>query len=102
MNFENFTIKSQEVVQQAVQLAHSAGNQAIEPVHLLQALMQKGESVIKFIFQKTGVDARMTEMQIDNAIEKHEYIIPSSTEGSTKKFKITVDDSGTISATEVT
>ena len=70
MNFENFTIKSQEVVQQAVQLAHSAGNQAIEPVHLLQALMQKGESVIKFIFQKTGVDARMTEMQIDNAIEK--------------------------------
>ena len=70
MNFENFTIKSQEVVQQAVQLAHSAGNQAIEPVHLLQALMQKGERVIKFIFQKTGVDARMTEMQIDNAIEK--------------------------------
>ena len=70
MNFENFTIKSQEVVQQAVQLAHSAGNQAIEPVHLLQALMQKGESVIKFIFQKTGVDARMMEMQIDNAIEK--------------------------------
>ena len=39
---------------------------------------------------------------IDAAIENHEYIIPSSTEGSTKKFKITVDDSGTISATEVT
>ena len=42
---------------------------------------------------------------VDNAIEKYadtgEYIIPSSTEGSTKKFKITVDDSGTISATEV-
>ena len=39
---------------------------------------------------------------IDTAIENQEYIIPSSTEGSTKKFKITVDDSGTISATEVT
>ena len=39
---------------------------------------------------------------IDTAIEKHEYIIPSSTTGSTKKFKITVDDNGTISATEVT
>ena len=42
---------------------------------------------------------------VDNAIEKYadtgEYIIPSSTEGSTKKFKITVDDSGTISTTEV-
>ena len=42
---------------------------------------------------------------IDNAIKKYadtgKYIIPSSTEGSTKKFKITVNDSGTISATEV-
>lgn len=38
---------------------------------------------------------------IDTAIEKQEYIITSSTEGSTKKFKITVDDSGTLSATEV-
>ena len=39
---------------------------------------------------------------IDVAIEKYEYIIPSSTEGSTKKFKITVDDSGALTATEVT
>ena len=39
---------------------------------------------------------------IDAAIDKYECIIPSSTAGSTKKFKITVDDSGTISATEVT
>ena len=39
---------------------------------------------------------------VDAAIENHECIIPSSTSGSTKEFKITVDDSGTISATEVT
>lgn len=39
---------------------------------------------------------------IDAAIDKYECIIPSSTANSTKKFKITVDDSGTISATEVT
>lgn len=48
---------------------------------------------------------RHTFPSVDNAIEKYadtgEYIIPSSTEGSTKKFKITVDDSGTISAMEV-
>ena len=39
---------------------------------------------------------------VDAAIENHEYIIASSTSGSTKKFKITVDDSGTLTATEVT
>ena len=48
---------------------------------------------------------RHTLPSIDNAIEKYadtaEYIIPSSTKGSTKKFKIIVDDSGTISATQV-
>ena len=39
MNFDNFTIKSQETIQQAVQIATGNGNQAIEPVHLLSALM---------------------------------------------------------------
>ena len=52
MNFDNFTIKSQEVVQQAVQTAQQNGNQAIEPEHLLKALLDKGESVVKFVFQK--------------------------------------------------
>ena len=56
MNFDNFTIKSQEVVQQAVQTAQQNGNQAIEPEHLLKALLDKGESVVKFVFQKLGVN----------------------------------------------
>ena len=68
MNFVNFTIKSQEAVQEAVRIAKQNGNQAIEPVHLLQAVISKGESVVKFIFQKLGINHSLIEMQIDKAI----------------------------------
>ena len=68
MNFDNFTIKSQEAVQEAVRIAKQNGNQAIEPVHLLQAVISKGESVVKFIFQKLGISHSLIEMQIDKAI----------------------------------
>ncbi len=69
MNFDNFTIKSQEVVQQAVQTAQQAGNQAIEPEHLLKALIDKGESVVKFVFQKLGVNQQFITMQLDKALQ---------------------------------
>ena len=51
MNFNNFTIKSQEAVQEAVNLAQARGQQAIEPVHLLSAIMKVGENITNFIFQ---------------------------------------------------
>ena len=50
MNLNNFTIKSQEAVQQAVQLATQNGQQAIEAVHLLKGVIMTGESVTNFIF----------------------------------------------------
>lgn len=68
MNFDNFTIKSQEVVQQAVQTAQQNGNQAIEPEHLLKALLDKGESVVKFVFQKLGVNQQLVAMQLNKAL----------------------------------
>lgn len=43
MNFNNFTIKSQEAVQEAVNLVQSRGQQAIEPVHIMQGVMKVGE-----------------------------------------------------------
>ena len=52
MNLNNFTIKAQEAVQQAVQLATQNGQQAIEAVHLLKGVIMTGESVTNFIFQK--------------------------------------------------
>ena len=51
MNFNNFTIKSQEAVQQAVNLVQSRGQQAIEPEHLLAGVLKVGENVTNFIFQ---------------------------------------------------
>ena len=56
MNLNNFTIKSQEAVQQAVQLATQNGQQAIEAVHLLKGVIMTGESVTHFIFQKLWVN----------------------------------------------
>ena len=52
MNFNQFTIKAQEAVQEAVNLTQARGQQAIEPVHLLQSVMKVGENVTNFIFQK--------------------------------------------------
>ena len=62
MNFEKFTIKAQEVVQAAVQTAQRGGQQSIEPVHLLIAMMDKAKDVTTFIFQKLGMNAQQIEM----------------------------------------
>ena len=68
MTFDNFTIKAQETVQEAVNLAQSSGQQSIEPVHLLKAIMTKAKDVSNFIFQKLGVNSRQVEMLIDSEI----------------------------------
>jgi ATP-dependent Clp protease ATP-binding subunit ClpB len=55
MNFEKLTIKSQEALQKAVQTVQDHGQQAVEPAHLMMGLLQSGESVATFLFQKQGV-----------------------------------------------
>ena len=52
MTFDKFTIKAQEAVQEAVNTAQQAGQQAIEPVHLLQGILVKSRDVTNFIFQR--------------------------------------------------
>ena len=47
MNFNNFTIKAQEVVQKAVQLTRAGGNQAVEPEHLLTAVITEGDELVR-------------------------------------------------------
>ena len=69
MNFNNFTIKSQEAIQKAVEITRGAGQQSIEPVHLLKAVIEEGESLVKFIFQKIGANIASVSMQIDRAID---------------------------------
>ena len=69
MNFNNFTIKAQEAVQQAVQLVSKNNQQAIEPEHLLKAVILTGESVTNFLFQKLGVNISNLNQVLDRQIE---------------------------------
>ena len=68
MTFDKFTIKAQETVQEAVNLAQRSGQQSIEPVHLLKAIMTKARDVAGFIFQKLGVNAQQVETLVDSEI----------------------------------
>jgi ATP-dependent Clp protease ATP-binding subunit ClpB len=69
MNFNNFTIKSQEAVEQAVQLATQNGQQTIEPAHLLRSLIQTDENVISFLFKKLNANPQRIEGALDAMIK---------------------------------
>ena len=69
MNFNNFTIKSQEAVQEAVNLVQSRGQQAIEPAHILHGVMKVGENVTNFIFQKLGMNGQQVALVVDKQID---------------------------------
>ena len=71
MNFNNFTTKSQEVVQQAIDLVQSKGQQVIETPHLLKALMMKGEDVIQFLFGKSDIYITNIQQVVDKEIESY-------------------------------
>ena len=70
MNFNNYTIKAQEVIQKAVTLAKDNGNQALEPAHLLKAVMTEGEAVVKFLLQKLDIAPAMIERPLENELAK--------------------------------
>ena len=69
MNFNSFTIKSQEAIQKAVEFTRQAGEQQIEPVHILKGVMSEGESLVNFIFQKIGINISNVVAQINNEID---------------------------------
>ncbi|WP_436415571.1 ATP-dependent chaperone ClpB [Petrimonas sp.] len=71
MNFNNFTIKAQEAVQKAIDLAQAGNQQMIEPAHVLKGVMLVGENVINFLFQKLGVNVRNLETVVDREIESY-------------------------------
>ncbi len=70
MNFNNFTIKSQEVIQRAVDLARSHGQQSIEPEHLLKAMLAGDDAVVKFLLNKLDASIPIIERSLDDAIAK--------------------------------
>lgn len=68
MNFNNFTTKSQEAVQQAIDLAQAKSQQIIEPAHLLMSVMMKGEDVVQFLFGKTGIQPSVIQSAVEQII----------------------------------
>ena len=71
MNLNNFTIKSQEAVQKAVELVGQQNQQSIEATHLLKAVILTGESVVNFLFQKLGINLQGLNAALDRKIASY-------------------------------
>jgi ATP-dependent Clp protease ATP-binding subunit ClpB len=71
MNLNNFTIKSQEAVQQAVRLVSQRNQQVIEATHLLKAVIMTGENVVNFLFQKLGVQTQNLNRVLDSQLDSY-------------------------------
>ncbi|MEM9363320.1 MAG: ATP-dependent chaperone ClpB [Bacteroidota bacterium] len=69
MNFNNFTIKSQEAIQQAQQIAQGYGHQQIENEHLFKAIMEVDQNVLPFILKKLNVNTSLVEQILDKELE---------------------------------
>ena len=70
MRFDRFTIKSQEVIQNAQQMAANKGNQQIEPVHLLSAMLEETDGVTRSVFRKLGVSGDSIAQETLGVIER--------------------------------
>jgi len=71
MNFNNFTIKAQQVVQKSIDLAQMNNQQAIEPAHIMKAILEEGENIVHFLFQKMGVNVSNFQSILDKEIESY-------------------------------
>lgn len=71
MNFNNFTIKAQEALQKAIDLAQGNNQQMIEPAHLLKGVMLEGENITSFLFQKLGVNVHQLELVLEKEIASY-------------------------------
>jgi ATP-dependent Clp protease ATP-binding subunit ClpB len=69
MNFDKYTVKSQEAIQQAASIASGMGNQAIEPGHLFQGIMHADENVISFLFNKLSINRSHLDSKLNEIIE---------------------------------
>lgn len=70
MNLNNFTIKAQEAIAKAQQLAFNNGNANIESEHLLKSLLSEDDSPIEFLLKKNNVNVNFVEQKLDDSIQK--------------------------------
>ena len=71
MNLNNFTLKAQESVQKAFNIASAKGQQAVECAHILKGVMSEAESITNFLFGKLGVNPATLEKEIDSLIDSY-------------------------------
>lgn len=71
MDFNQFTIKAQEVINHAVQIAGSKSHQAVETGHLLQALLEKAENISSFLLKKLDVNTTMLRTVLEKIIDSY-------------------------------
>lgn len=70
MNFDNFTIKAQQALQQAIDRGQQNGQQAITPVHLLAGVLAVGENVTQFVFGKMGVNEHALQAAVNSELQR--------------------------------
>ena len=70
MSLQNLTIKSQEILQQAQQLAYNAGHASIETEHILKALLNDKDSPVEFLLKKNNVNLNYVDDKLDEALQK--------------------------------
>ena len=68
MDFNKFTIKAQEAVQEAVNLVQQQGQQVIEPVHIMSGILKSSEQITSFLLQKAGANIENIKRQTDDVI----------------------------------
>ncbi|NPA46672.1 MAG: type VI secretion system ATPase TssH, partial [Chlorobi bacterium] len=69
MNFDKFTIKSQEAIQKAIQIAQALNHPQIENVHILKAILEVDENVTPHLLRKAGADPAVIKQRVDRAIQ---------------------------------
>ena len=88
MGLNNFTVKSQEVVQKALELASSKQNQAIEPVHLLKAMLLVDDNVVPFLLKSLGVNVEALSRSLDGLLDSLPKVVGGQQYLSTNSNKL--------------
>src|SRR6187551_1404317 len=74
MNFEKFTIKSQEALQKSAEIAMSKQQQAIEPGHLLKAILETDENVSGYVFKKLNVNSVILTSKLEEIVGAYPHV----------------------------
>ena len=74
MKTDNYTIKSQEAIQKAFEIAESKGQQSVEPAHLLKGLMTMAESITDFLLGKVGANVNALKRELDVVINTYSKV----------------------------